>query len=64
MVDLILDSMVYSFGWIFSSTHMGNMGKAFRTVDGSRDITQYYETNKSNYEAMIDLLIDGYAGVV
>ena len=64
MVDLILDSMVYSFGWIFSSTHMGNMGKAFRTVDGSRDITQYYESNKTNYEAMIDLLIDGYAGIV
>ena len=64
MVDLILDSMVYSFGWIFSSTHMGNMGKAFRVVDGTRDITQYYESNKSNYEAMIDLLIDGYAGIV
>ena len=40
------------------------MGKAFRVVDGSRDITQYYETNKTNYEAMIDLLIDGYAGIV
>lgn len=64
MVDLILDSMVYSFGWIFSSTHMGSMGKAFRVVDGSRDLTQYYESNKSNYERMIDLLIDGYASVV
>ena len=64
MVQLIIDSMVYSFGWIFSSTHMGNMGKAFRIVDGSRDLTQYYESNKSNYEAMIDLLIDGYASMV
>ncbi len=63
MVQLIIDSMVYSFGWIFSSTHMGNMGKAFRVVDGSRDLTQYYESNKGNYEGMLELLIDGFAGL-
>ncbi len=63
MVQLILDTMVYSFGWIFSSTHMGDMGKAFRVVDGSRDITQYYESNKGNYEGMIETLIDGFASL-
>ena len=63
MIQLVIDSLIYSFGWIFSSTHMGNMGKAFRVVDGSRDLTQYYESNQSNYEAMIDLLIDGYASM-
>ena len=63
MVQLILDSMVYSFGWIFSSTHMGNMGKAFRVVNGSRDLTQYYESNKTNYEAMIETLIEGFASL-
>ncbi len=63
MVQLIIDSMVYSFGWIFSSTHMGNMGKAFRVVDGSRDLTQYYESCRGNYEGMIETLIDGFASL-
>ena len=63
MVQKILDSMVYSFGWIFSSTHMGNMGKAFRTVDGSVDITNYYLTNQSAYETALEGLIDGFASL-
>ena len=63
MVQLILDSMVYSFGWIFSSTHMGNMGKAFRVVDGSRDITQYYQTNQVAYETALNDLIDAFASL-
>ncbi len=63
MVQLILDSMVYSFGWIFSSTHMGDMGKAFRVVDGSRDLTQYYESKRPNYEGAIETLVDGFASL-
>ena len=61
MVQLIIDSLVYSFGWIFSSTHMADMGKAFRTMD--RDITQYYEKSKDKYEQMISDLIDGFASL-
>ena len=61
MVQLILDSMVYSFGWIFSSTHMGDMGKAFRVL--TADITNYYETRKDKYEQMINDLIDGFASL-
>ena len=63
MVQLIIDSMVYSFGWIFCSTHMGNMGKAFRVVDGSRDLSNYYQTNQSAYEAALDGLIDAFASL-
>ena len=63
MVQLILDTMVYSFGWIFCSTHMGNMGKAFRVVDGSRDLSNYYLTNQANYEAALEGLIDAFASL-
>ena len=63
MVQLILDSMVYSFGWIFSSTHMGNMGKAFRIVDGSRDLSNYYLSNQSAYETALNGLIDAFASL-
>ena len=61
MAQLIIDSLVYSFGWIFSSTHMADMGKAFRTM-GS-DMTNYYETRKDKYEQMINDLIDGFASL-
>jgi hypothetical protein len=61
MVQLVLDSMVYSFGWIFSSTHMANMGKAFRAM--GRDITQYYEERKDSYNQYINDLIDGFASL-
>ena len=61
IVQLILDSMVYSFGWIFSSTHMADMGKAFRSMD--RDMTQYYESRKDKYEQVINDLIDGFANL-
>ena len=61
MVQLILDSMVYSFGWIFSSTHMADMGKAFRSM--GRDMTQYYEKSKDKYEQLINDLIDGFASL-
>lgn len=60
MVDLILDSMVYSFGWVF----MTKIGKAFRIVDGSVDLTQDYESNKDQYKALLDTYLDGYASVV
>ena len=61
MVQLVIDSMVYSFGWIFSSTHMADMGKAFRVM--GRDMTNYYETKKDQYETFIDELIDGFAAL-
>ncbi len=61
MVQLVLDSMVYSFGWIFSSTHMADMGKAFRAM--GRDITQYYEARKDRYNQYINDLIDGFASL-
>ena len=60
MVQLVLDSMVYSFGWIFSSTHMADMGKAFRVVDGTRDLSTYYQARQVQYEAKIEELIDGF----
>lgn len=63
MVQVVLDSLVYSFGWIFSSTHMGDMGKAFRIVDGSRDITQYYLNRQSAYETALNDLIDAFATI-
>lgn len=63
MVQLILDSMVYSFGWIFSSTHMGEMGKTFRYISPTADFTNLYETRKEKYESMIELLIDGFASI-
>ena len=63
IVQLILDSMVYSFGWIFSSTHMGNMGKAFRVVDGTRDLTNYYQTAQTAYETALNDLIDAFASL-
>lgn len=63
MVQTIIDSMVYSFGWIFSSTHMGNMGKAFRVVDGSRDLSSYYLSAKTAYEEAIEGLIDAFASL-
>jgi hypothetical protein len=63
MVQLIIDSKVYSFGWIFSSTHMGNMGKAFRIVDGSRDLSNYYLSNQSAYETALNGLIDAFASL-
>ena len=63
MVQLIIDSMVYSFGWIFSSTHMGNMGKAFRVVDGTRDLSNYYQSAQAAYETALDGLIDAFASL-
>ena len=42
---------------------MGNMGKAFRVVDGSRDITQYYQTNQVAYETALNDLIDAFASL-
>ena len=63
MVQTIIDSMVYSFGWIFSSTHMADMGKTFRVVDGSRDISNLYLSKKDAYEAAIEGLIDAFASL-
>ena len=63
MVQTIIDSMVYSFGWIFSSTRMNDVGKAFRTVDGSRDLSSYYGQKGGVYEQNISDLIDGFAAI-
>ena len=63
MVQLVLDSMVYSFGWIFCSTHMGGMGKAFRVVDGTRDLSSFYLTNQAAYESALNGLIDAFASI-
>ena len=51
MVQLILDSMVYSFG------------KTFRYISPTADFTNIYETRKEKYESMIELLIDGFASI-
>lgn len=61
MAQTIIDSIVYSFGWIFSSTHMADMGKAFRMIN--RDMTNYYESRKDKYNEMLETLIDGFAAL-
>lgn len=57
MAQTILDSLVYSFGAIFSG-QMNSVHKAFRTVDGSLDLANDYQSKGPTYESNIaDLLL-------
>ena len=56
MVQTVIDSLVYSFGWIFSD-QMNKVQLGFRTVDGSLDLAKDYgekgEVYKSNIEDLL-----------
>ena len=56
MYDLILESVVVSFGYVYSTTSLNGIGSVFRNLD--RDFAQYYESNATQFETSLEILLD------
>ena len=56
MYDSILESFVYTFGFIYSALSIGNVGKLFRNL--TLDFAQEYQANSSAYQTALEKLID------
>lgn len=56
MYDLILESVVVSFGYVYSTTSLNGIGSVFR--DPSRDFAQWYESNATQFETSLEILLD------
>ena len=56
MYDLILQSFVYTFGFIYSTQSIGAIGSLFRNM--TIDFAQKYEANETMYETALESLID------
>ena len=56
MYDLILQSFVYSFGFIYSTQSISGIGSLFRSQ--TIDFAQKYEANAQQYETALELLVD------
>ena len=56
MYDLILESVVVSFGYVYSTTSLNGIGGVFRNLD--RDFAQYYESNATQFETSLEILLD------
>ena len=56
MYDLILESVVVSFGYVYSTTSLNGIGGVFRDLD--RDFAQYYESNATQFETSLEILLD------
>jgi hypothetical protein len=55
MYDLILNSFVYDFGFIYAA-QMGGISGLFRNT--TVDFAQLYESNETSYETALENLID------
>ena len=56
MYDYILNTFVYTFGFVYSTFSIGSIGNLFRNMAG--DFAQQYEANAEKYETALTTLID------
>ena len=56
MYDSILQTFVYTFGFVYSTQSIGSIGNLFRNMN--HDFAQAYEANAEKYETALTMLID------